>query len=134
MTASGIAYLDTSALVKLVRTEAESDALRIFVAATTRRLSSRIAQVELRRAVARVARPGDLDQVTAVLDGLQFVELDAGIGAAAAAVGPPTLKSLDAIHLASALVLGPELEAMVTYDRRLADAGRAAGLVVVAPD
>jgi len=134
VTAPGVAYFDTSALVKLVRTEAESEALRTFVAATTRRLSSRIAQVELMRAIGRVAQPGDLDQATAVLDGLQFVELDAGIGASAAAIGPPTLKSLDAIHLASALALGPELGAMVTYHARLADAGRAAGLVVVAPD
>lgn len=131
--ARGVAYLDASALVKLVLTEPESGSLRAYLAATSRRLSSRIAEVELSRAVGRVARPGDDAQIEAVLAGLQFIELDHRISADASSVGPPTLRSLDAVHLASALAVRDELDAMVTYDARLADAARAAGLEVAAP-
>lgn len=131
--APGGVYLDASALAKLVLSEAESGALRAYLAATFRRLSSRVAEVELSRAVARMARPGGDAQVRAVLSGLQFIELDARISAEAASVDPPTLRSLDAVHLASALAVREELEAMITYDARLADAARAAGLEVVAP-
>lgn len=126
-------YLDASALVKLVVTEAESRALRAYLATTNRRLSSRIAEVEVSRAIRRVVQPGDEAQVSAVLSGLQFIELDARISAVAASVTPPTLRSLDAIHLASALVLREEVDALLTYDARLADAARAVGLEVVAP-
>lgn len=131
--ASGVAYLDASALVKLVLSESESGPLRAYLAATSRRLTSRIAEVELSRAVGRVARPGDEAQVSAVLAGLQFIELDNRITAVAASVGPPTLRSLDALHLASALAVREELDTVITYDTRLADAARAAGLEVVAP-
>lgn len=62
-----------------------------------------------------------------------IVELDETIASAAARVEPPSLRSLDAIQLASALAIGEELEAVVTYDRRMADAARAAGLAVMAP-
>jgi predicted nucleic acid-binding protein len=80
-----------------------------------------------------VAQPGDEEQVRAVLSGLQFVEVDGRISTLAASVAPRTLRSLDAIHLASALTVREELEAVVTYDGQLADAARAAGLEVVAP-
>lgn len=126
-------YLDASALVKLVVTEAESRALRAYLATTNRRLSSRIAEVEVSRAIRRVVQPGDEAQVSAVLSGLHLIELDARISAVAASVTPPTLRSLDAIHLASALVLREEVDALLTYDARLADAARAVGLEVVAP-
>jgi predicted nucleic acid-binding protein len=65
--------------------------------------------------------------------GLQLVEVDAHISTAAASVEPPSLRALDALHLASALALGAELDVLVTYDVRLADAARAAGIEVVAP-
>jgi hypothetical protein len=126
-------YLDASALVKLVVTEAESAALRGYLAAELPRVTSRIAEVEVTRALRRVAQPGDEEQANAVLGGMRFLEVDAPTSAAACSVGPPTLRSLDAIHLASALTLASELEALVTYDARLADAARAAGLTVVAP-
>src|SRR5690606_16922126 len=115
-------YLDSSALVKLVVTEAESAALRGYLAAELPRVTSRIAEVEVTRAVRRVAQPGDEAQASAVLAGLRFLELDASTSAAACSVGPSTLRSMDAIHLASALALAPELRAFVTYDLRLADA------------
>lgn len=126
-------YLDASALVKLVVTESESHALRSYLATKNQPISSRIAEIEVSRAVARVAQPGDEAQVSAVLSGLQLVEVDARISTTAASAAPPSLRSLDAIHLASALALRDELEALVTYDARLADAARAAGLEVIAP-
>jgi hypothetical protein len=126
-------YLDASALVKLVVTEAETRPLRAYLADTTRRLSSRIAEVEVRRAVRRVARPGDQEHLAAILSAIEFIELDARISAQAAAVEPTALRSLDAIHVASALAVREELKAVVTYDARLADAARAAGLEVAAP-
>ena len=69
----------------------------------------------------------------AVLRDIEVIEVDAGIATAAAAIGPPTLRTLDAIHLASALSILPELDAFVTYDDRLAEAARAIGLPVMRP-
>jgi len=129
-------YLDASALVKLVTDEAETVALRAHLATFTSRSTSRLATVEVPRALARkgvasVAVAAEAWQQT--IQGLVVIELERRIGEAAAAVDPATLRSLDAIHLATALALGAELDAFVTYDARLADAARAAGLTVVAP-
>jgi predicted nucleic acid-binding protein len=64
---------------------------------------------------------------------VQSIELDADIAARASGLHPPRLRSLDAVHLASALTLEPELDAFVTYDDRQAAAARGAGLVVESP-
>ena len=85
------------------------------------------------RAIGRIAEPGDAAQVGIVLSGLQFIELGADTTELAGSLAPARLRSLDAIHLASALAVAPELDAFVTYDARLADAARAAGLEVVVP-
>jgi predicted nucleic acid-binding protein len=77
-------------------------------------------------------RPAE-GQVEAVEAGIHFIELDEAIARAAGAAVPPSLRSLDAIHLASALSVSDELDALVTYDQRLADAARAAGLSVIQP-
>jgi uncharacterized protein len=130
---AGGVYLDASALVKLVVSEAETEALRTFLTDKPRRMSSRIAEVEVTRAVGRIATPGDEAQVRIVLSGLQFIELDAGTAEVAGSLAPATLRSLDAVHLASALAVAPELDAFVTYEARLAAAARAAGLEVAAP-
>jgi uncharacterized protein len=126
-------YVDASALVKLVLPEPETPALRTYLAESGPLLSSRVAHVEVRRAVARVARPGDEEHVAELLARLQTIELDDGVGQIAAAVSPSVLRSLDAIHVASALSIREELDAFITYDRRLADAARAAGLNAEAP-
>jgi predicted nucleic acid-binding protein len=68
-----------------------------------------------------------------VLDVVDVVEFDVAIARSAAALGPSALRTLDAIHLATAMALGPELDAFVTYDDRLAEAARAVGLPVVRP-
>lgn len=129
-------YLDASALVKLATREVETDALRDHLPRYSSRATSRLTAVEVPRALARrgpesVAVGGD--PVAETLEGVMVVELDDAIASAAAALGPPSLRSLDAIHLASALSIGDELEAFITYDRRQADAAQAAGLSVVAP-
>jgi predicted nucleic acid-binding protein len=128
-------YLDASALVKLATPEAETHALRAELVTYEARVTSRLATVEVARALRRrgAARAGLGDAVAEVLSGLAIVELDRSIGEFAGRVDPPTLRSLDAVHLASALSLGSELGALVTYDARLADAARAAGLEVIAP-
>jgi uncharacterized protein len=128
-------YLDAPALVKLTTTEAETDALREELGHYDTRLTSRLATVEVARALLRrgVASAALLDAVAEAFTGLAIVEVDGTIAEAAGRMAPPALRSLDAVHLASALALREELEAVVTYDARLADAARAAGLEVVAP-
>ena len=128
-------YLDASALVKLATPEAETDALRAELDTYDVRVTSRLATVEVARALRRrgAASAGLGDAVAEAFTGLAVVELDEAIAGPAGRIDPPTLRSLDAIHLASALAMRSELGAVVTYDARLADAARAAGLEVIAP-
>ena len=126
-----VAYVDASALTKLVLEEPDSVAMRGWYVANEHVLCSRIGLVETRRAVARhIHDPAHLDTI---LRSVEVVEVDADIARQAAALRPPSLKTLDAIHLASAVRLGALVDAFVTYDDRLADAARAVGLPVVRP-
>jgi predicted nucleic acid-binding protein len=129
---TGRVYLDASAAVKLVVSEAESASVRQFLADQVAHISSRVLAVELLRAVERRS-PELLNQARSVLGVMEFVELDEGIAERAAMLEPVGLRSLDAIHLASALALGQDLDAFVTYDSRQADAASALGLAVAAP-
>ena len=124
-------YLDASAAVKLVISEPESAALERFLAGEATRISSRVLAVELTRAAQ--FRSSDENQAKALLDVMEFVELDDAVAEAAGRLGPIGLRSLDAIHIASALALGDELAAFVTYDARQASAARAVGLHVESP-
>jgi predicted nucleic acid-binding protein len=128
-------YLDASALVKLATPEAETDALRTALDHYDARTTNRLATVEVARALLRrgVATAALTTEIANTLRGLAIMELDPVIAEAAGRVGSPALRSLDAIHLASALSLGQDLDVLVTYDTRLADAAEAAGLKVVAP-
>jgi predicted nucleic acid-binding protein len=126
-------YLDASALVKLIVAEPESGALRRYLGERPRIISSRIVEVELRRAVARQDEIDAGDRVSSLIATVELLELNAEVARRAGELNPATLRSLDAIHLASALVIAPELDAVVAYDTRLAAAARAAGLAVVAP-
>ena len=130
--AGSLAYLDASALVKLAVREPETKALRSYLSAHPYRVSSRIAEVEVVRAVRR-ARPAAMSDAEAVLSRVGLVEIDAGILGVAAALRPSELRTLDAIHLASALSLGDDLGEMVVYDDRLAAAAATVGVAVVAP-
>ncbi|MDQ3148352.1 MAG: type II toxin-antitoxin system VapC family toxin [Chloroflexota bacterium] len=127
-------YLDASALVKLATLESETAALREHLASYSQRSTSRLAMVEVPRALTRKGTDGaGVEALHVVFEGIVVINLDEGIAAIAAALSPGSLRSLDAIHLASAISIGQELDAFITYDIRLADAARAAGLTVVIP-
>ncbi len=125
-------YLDASAIVKLIAPEDETGALAAYLGEHRSQATSVVGLVEVRRAV---ARRGNVprDRVEDVLGRIPAIGLDLALVEAAGSIGPAALRTLDAIHLASAALLGAELEAVVTYDRRLADASLAHGLDPVAP-
>jgi predicted nucleic acid-binding protein len=126
-------YLDTSAVLKLVLPEAETPALELWL--TERiglpRVSSRLLRIELLRTVRRYA-PTRAERAHVVLSGIALASID-DAASAAETLGDPLLRSLDAIHLATALAMQSTLSALVTYDKRLASAASAAGLPVAAP-
>jgi uncharacterized protein len=128
---SALAYVDTSALVKLVLEEPDSPAMHRWHAETERMAISRLGVIETARAAQR--QPHDSDHLERVLASVVPVELDAAIARAAASIPPAALRTLEAIHLATAMALLPELDAFVTYDDPLAEAARAIGLPVVRP-
>lgn len=124
-------YLDSSALVKLVIEERGSSALRGFLASGGRRTSCALARVE----VMRTARPYGEEstaRVRRVLAFVDMIQLDDPLLDLAAEIGPPLLRSLDAIHLAAAWRLRPNIE-IITYDHRLRKAATALGLAVASP-
>lgn len=131
---STLTYLDSSAVVKLIVPEAESRALLVFLQSRTQLVSSVLTEIEVTRAIRRAA-PSDvtLRRVRRVLDGLWLIGVSSTVRAEAAALDPPGLRSLDAIHLATAHSLGPELDAFVAYDTELKTAALSLGMTVVSP-
>lgn len=125
-------YLDSSALVKLVIAEPESPGLRRYLGGEPERASCALGRVEVLRAV-RGHGPAALTRARRLLARLYLVQIDDALLEAAANLDPRVLRSLDAIHLAAAQVFGDELRALVTYDRRMAEAARLVDLAVVAP-
>lgn len=126
-------YLDSSALFKLAVTEAESEALRAYLDHGSGRF---IASALLRTEALRAVRHLDPDAMELVRDGLRRVDLigiDDRILDVAGSLEPTTLRTLDAIHLATALFVGDDLDAIVTYDSRMIDAARSLGLKVASP-
>jgi predicted nucleic acid-binding protein len=131
-------YADASALVKLVRDEAESEALRAFLADADL-VSSELVLTEIPRAVRRAVTqdlflPLDLllERTAELIDALALRPLDRAFLEGAGALAEPALRALDAIHVASAVDLDP-IEAFVTYDERQAAAARLAGLRTMSP-
>lgn len=125
-------YLDSSAIVKLAVREPESAALRRYLRRKRRLMSSALARAEVLRALlpgggAAVARG------RSVLQRLDLVRVNDRVLNAAGVLQPMALRSLDAIHLATALQLGHELAALVTYDERMAAAAKQVGCRVVQP-
>ena len=127
-------YLDSSALLKLVRAERHTAELRAWLAARSGAvlISSVLARVEVSRSCRRIDERL-LDTGRAVVAALHLVPLDDAVLDAAAALPGTDLRSLDALHLASALRIGVDLEAFVAYDARLIEAADAARLPVTAP-
>jgi predicted nucleic acid-binding protein len=122
-------YLDASALTKLIVEEPETAALREVIRGHWL-LSSRVAVVEVTKEVTR--HDPDAEPIAFFLH-VTFLELDAELATAAGATGGPDLRALDAIHVATALILRSEIESFITYDARQSEAARAAGLQVIAP-
>ena len=129
---TGTAYVDSSAILKLVVREPETAALEAHLATRDGLITSRLSVLECRRAVRRAANRRLLQAVEGVFEALYLLDITPALLDAAASVDPPLLRSLDAIHLATARSIDPHLE-LITYDERQADAARAGGFVVLAP-
>lgn len=127
-----VAYLDASAIVRIVADEPGRFAAVAFLRDHQTRVTSVISAVEVPRAVAR-KRADALPAAAAFLEDLVLVGLDRLIVSRASRLTPPALRTMDAIHLVTALELGRELDAFVTYDGRLGDAARSLGLPVSGP-
>jgi predicted nucleic acid-binding protein len=129
-----VIYFDTSALVKLIFDEAESDALAEWV--TQRpdvpKITSDLSTVELLRTCRRVDA-GAVRNANVLLGGIDLLPMDRAIVEQAALLVPTELRSLDAIHLASALSVKAQLTALVAYDSRLCSAATESGIAVVSP-
>ncbi|HEX8917543.1 MAG TPA: type II toxin-antitoxin system VapC family toxin [Chloroflexota bacterium] len=125
-------YLDSSALVKLVVRERESEELIAFLTHHPIRISCDLARVEVIRAV-RIHGPRVVMRAREMLRAIQLVRLDRYLLDAAAETDPPLLRSLDAIHLAAAQALGETMTKFATYDVRLARVALDVGFTVVSP-
>ena len=128
------AYVDSSALLKLALREPETPALEAHLVSCDGLVTSRLAVVECRRAVRRASsRVRVLQTVNQVLEAVYLCDITPAILDEAAMADPPVLRSLDAVHLATALSIGDAGLEVITYDERFAAAARASGLTVVLP-
>ena len=127
-------YIDTSAAMKLLAVETHSRALTAFYDEHARSawVSSALLRIELLRSVRRVL-PDSLSLARELLNAFDTVPIDDKTVDAAAAEPDPALRSLDAIHLATARLFGESLDALVTYDDRMTEAARRQGVPVLAP-
>jgi len=127
-------YLDSAAVVKLAHAEAESAALRAWLdeRAETGWASSVLVEIESFRALARYA-PEAVTRLHPVLDQIDLIDLSPRIRILAQTVRPVTVRSLDAVHLGSALSIRRSLTSFVTYDKRLLDAAIGVGLPADSP-
>jgi hypothetical protein len=125
-------YLDSSAMVKLAVSEPESAALRRYLRRCRPLVSNALARTEVLRALlpageAAVSRGRD------VLRTVDLLRLNNPLLEAAGLLQPASVRSLDAIHLATARLLGEELGVVVTYDQRMSEAARELGLRIHSP-
>jgi predicted nucleic acid-binding protein len=130
--AGKLLYLDSSAIVKLVVPEPETKALRDLLRSWPERVSSVVARIEVER-VARRIGGGAVRRARSVLSRIALVGLDEPVVRVAAALDPPELRTLDAIHLATAISLGGDLGALCVYDVRLGGAAASKTVEVLAP-
>jgi predicted nucleic acid-binding protein len=127
-------YLDTSAAFKLLAAEEHAEAFLAFYREhrSDNWISSDLLGIEVSRAVARTW-PALIPDAQRLIDAFEYVQMDEDVVRTAIVEPDRLLRSLDAIHLATARLLGPELTALVTYDERLATAAVDAGVAVLAP-
>lgn len=124
----GLAYLDSSAIVKLVVEESESQALRTSLRDRPQRVSSALALVEVTLAAARRQPTPPPERAPAILSGLALVPIDEPVLTTAAGLAHLQLRALDAIHIATCLSLGIDLDVLIAYDQRLLAAASTLGL------
>jgi hypothetical protein len=124
-------YLDTSAFLKLLTTEVESTAMRSWFSSHDAVWSSQLLHTEALRAGIRLGI--DTDTVEDALESVSMVLPSVATFFTAGRLSPLSLRSLDALHLATALELGDDLEGVIAYDDRLIDAARAASIQVISP-
>jgi len=132
MNAESVWYVDSSAIVKLVAIEPETPALLAFLARRHPLLSSALATTEVHRAVLPLGERF-LRQATDVLARFELVRVSNEILEDAGRLEPTSLRSLDAIHLATAVLFGSTLGGVISYDRRMRDAALSYGWSVHAP-
>lgn len=132
MSAERATYLDSSAIVKLAVDEVESAALRSYLRRRRPLVSSSLARTEVGRAVVPLGEIAVL-RGKAVLRPIELLKVSDHVLDLAATLLPLRLRSLDAIHLATAHQLGATLRLLVTYDERMAQGARALGWAVAAP-
>jgi predicted nucleic acid-binding protein len=126
-------YVDTSALMKLIVAERDSEAMRQWMdAAAGQVFGNDLLRTEFLRAVRRSV-PAREEAAHHILQSLLLVRLRRSTYEAAAESEPKALHSLDALHLASALEFGGELDAIVTYDDWLSEAAQANGIATISP-
>lgn len=127
-------YLDSSAIVKLIVREPETDALFAALEQWPDRVSSALAEAEVHRALRRTRQPKSVHaRADAILATIGLIRLDAPVVSRAAQFTRPDMRSLDALHLAAALTIGDDPDAFITYDDRQAKAAAAEGLKVIQP-
>jgi uncharacterized protein len=133
-----VIYLDSAAIVKLIHREPESDALDLWLAERLGqpRVTSALAEVEVARAILRMA-PASQPKILAVLGTIGRFEIGPAVRGLAASYTDSALRSLDAIHLATAQVLAAELSGspitFATYDKRLLAVAGKAALTIASP-
>jgi uncharacterized protein len=132
MSAERATYLDSSAIVKLVIAEPESAALQRYVRRRRPLVSSALAKTEVARALLPLGTSA-VQRGREALGRLELIRVSDRILAAAGDLRPPELRTLDAIHLATAQEVGIDLARLITYDERLGSAAAANGIPIEAP-
>lgn len=128
-----LVYIDTSAVLKLIVSEPESPALQGWLRENKPRLlSSALVEVESIRACNRVSQE-QMAQLALILEQIIQVPLSRSICRVAAVLQPVTLRSLDSLHLATALQLAEDIDAVLTYDQRMKESATLAGFRVASP-
>ncbi|MGN6372447.1 MAG: type II toxin-antitoxin system VapC family toxin [Solirubrobacteraceae bacterium] len=133
MTDAKLVYLDASAFVKLVLPEPETAALVAALDSRSRLVASEILEIEVARAARRAAGEDGVEVARTQLEGIRLLPITSQIRKTASELKPDTLRTLDAIHIATALDLGEQLDGIYAYDLRMAAAATEAGLLVFAP-
>lgn len=132
MSADRASYLDASAIVKLIVAEPESAALRTYLRRRKPWLSSALSRAEVIRAVL-TAGPDAVKRGEAILSRIELIRVNDRVLDAAGRMLPIELRSLEAVHLATAQLMGEDLARLITYDVRMAEAARRFGWTVASP-